>query len=335
MHQDDFIVGTLAEMSKKMLEKNTLLEAILTPLPHRPYCTDDFADGLRIRSLKAAKNHRYLQINPPTQQHYLIFDVDRQGAAFAWEDCTAPPNYAAVNPENGHAHLVYKLAEPVTTSEYASQKALRYLAAVERAYRIALGADAGYSGLITRNPYKSRTLCLHTRKYDLFELTDWLKNDLGHYAERETVVAGLGRNVTLFDRVRVWAYTNIRLYRVKERSKLFETWHKEVLDYSLSINAQFPTPLAFNEVKATAKSIAKYCWGRDSDAQLAFSKRQSERGVLGGKASGIARSKANEDKRIQARLLAAKGISTRKIAAELYVNQSTVSRWLKEVMHEA
>lgn len=317
-----------------MLEKDKytdeFIDSFLTPLPYRPYCADDLADGVRIRPLKIAKNRRYLQINPPTQQHYLVFDVDRQGAAFAWEDCNvAPPNYAAINPKNGHAHLVYKLAEPVATSENARLEPLRYLAAVERGYRVELGADSGYSGLITRNPYKTRTLCLHKHEYDLGELCEWLKRDLGEYAERETVVAGLGRNVTLFDTVRVWAYRSVRFYRVVARSRLFDVWRNEVEDYALGINAQFMTPLSYGEVRATAKSIAKYCWKHDHRAEQEFSQKQAKRGALGGKASGITRAKVNEDKRIQARLLAAKGISTRKIAAELGVNQSTVSRWLK------
>ena len=317
-----------------MLEKNKFtdefIDSFLTPLPYSPYCADDLADGLRIRPLKTAKNRRYLQINPPTQQHYLIFDVDRQGAAFAWEDCNvAPPNYAAINPENGHAHLVYKLAEPVATSEHGRLEPLRYLAAVERGYRIELGADAGYSGLITRNPYKTRTLCIHKHEYDLFELSDWLKRDLGEYAEQETVTAGLGRNVALFDASRVWAYRAVRFYRVTARSRLFETWRKEVEDYALGINAQFMSSLPYSEVKATAKSIAKYCWKHDAEVQGKFSQKQAKRGALGGKASGVTRAKANEDKRVQARLLAAKGISQKAIATELGVTDRTIRNWLK------
>lgn len=309
-----------------MLEINNFIDEILTPLPYRPYCSDDLADGLRIRPLQTAKNRRYLQINPPTQQHYLVFDVDRQGAAFAWEDCNlAPPNYAAINPKNGHAHLVYKLAEPVATSEHGRLAPLRYLAAVERGYRIELGADAGYSGLVTRNPYKTRTLCIHKHEYDLFELSDWLKRDLGEYAEQETVVAGLGRNVTLFDTTRVWAYKAIRFYRVPERSRLFNVWRKEVEDYALGINAQFPTPLVYSEVKATAKSIAKYCWKHDAEVQGKFSQKQAERGKLGGLAKGA----ANEQKRVQARLLAAQGISQKAIATELGVTDRTIRNWLK------
>lgn len=313
-----------------MLEINNFIDEILTPLPYRPYCSDDLADGLRIRPLQTAKNRRYLQINPPTQQHYLVFDVDRQGAAFAWEDCNvAPPNYAAINPENGHAHLVYKLAEPVTISEHGRLAPLRYLAAIERGYRIELGADAGYSGLVTRNPYKTPTLFLHKHEYDLFELSDWLKRDLGEYAEKEAVVSGLGRNVTLFDTTRVWAYKAIRFYRVSERSRLFNVWRDEVEVYAHGINAQFMRPLLDSEVKATAKSIAKFCWKHDAEAHERFLRRQAERGAVGGKRSGMVRAKVNDEKRLQARFLAAKGLSQRAIAKELGVSVGSICAWLK------
>lgn len=309
-----------------MLEINNLLDEILRPLPYRPYCSDDLVDGVRIRPLQTAKNCCYLQINPPSQQYYLVFDVDRQGAAFAWEDCNvAPPNYAAINPKNGHAHLVYKLAEPVATSEHGRLAPLRYLAAVERGYRIELGADAGYSGLITRNPYKSRTLCIHRHEYDLFELSDWLKRDLGDYAEKETAVSGLGRNVTLFDTTRAWAYKAIRFYRVTARSRLFDVWRKEVEDYALGVNAQFMSPLPYSEVKATAKSIAKYCWKHDAEAEGRFSQKQAERGRLGGIAKGL----ANKEKRDLALLLVTQGVTQKEISIKLGVSDRTIRNWLK------
>lgn len=310
-----------------MLDISPTLTQILNPLPLRPYCTDDLTNGLSIRALKTALNLRYMQINPPTQQHYLIFDVDRELGAFAWEDSgLAPPNYCAINPENGHAHLVYKLAEPVATSENARLEPLRYLASVERGYRMELGADAGYSGLITRNPFKNKTMCIHTHEYDLFELSDWLKHDLSHYTEREIVVAGLGRNVELFDTVRAWAYKSIRLYRVDGRSRLFNAWLKEVFEYASNINSQFITPLPYSEIKATAKSIAKYCWKNDAVEERKFSQKQAIKGRLGGIAKGL----ANEDKRIQARLLSAKGMSQRAIAKELAVSVGSINLWLKK-----
>ena len=84
-----------------------------------------------------------------------------------------------------------------------------------------------------------------------------------------------------------------------------------------------------NEVKATAKSIAKYCWKHDQRAEQEFSQKQAKRGALGGKASGVTRAKANEDKRIQARLLSAKGMSQRAIAKELAVSVGSINSWLK------
>lgn len=310
-----------------MLEQIKFLDKTLTPLPNRPYCADDLADGLRIRPLEAAKQYRYLQINPPAHAYYLIFDVDRPMAAFAWEDCgVAPPNFATINLENGHAHLIYKLETPIVTSDHGRLEPLRYLASIERAYRIELAADVGYSGLVTRNPYKHRTLCIHEREYDLGELADWLKRDLGEYQEKEIVVSGFGRNVTLFDTTRHWAYKAIRLYRSERRSRLRSAWETEVLNYSHGVNSEFTTPLNYSEVKATAKSIAKYCWRLDPKAERNFLQRQAERGRLG----GLAKGKANEQKRGQARLMAANGFSSRQIAREVGVNQSTIVRWLKQ-----
>src|SRR5690625_5523818 len=80
-----------------MLEINNFIDEILTPLPYRPYCSDDLADGLRIRPLQTAKNRRYLQINPPTQQHYLVFDVDRQGAALDRKSTRLNSSHVAIS----------------------------------------------------------------------------------------------------------------------------------------------------------------------------------------------------------------------------------------------
>ena len=52
---------------------------------------------------------------------------------------------------NGHAHLVYGLRVPVLTSSMEARQApLRYLNAVEAAFRAKLDSDDGYSGLITK-----------------------------------------------------------------------------------------------------------------------------------------------------------------------------------------
>jgi hypothetical protein len=43
--------------------------------------------------------------------------------------------------------------------------------------------------------------------------------------------------------------------------------------------------LPYSEVKATAKSIATYCWKKDSYCYQEFIDRQTRKGALGGKKS--------------------------------------------------
>ncbi|WP_225376452.1 replication initiation protein, partial [Escherichia coli] len=79
-------------------------------LPHRPYHTDDLALGLRISGKGRGLLARYIQQNQPHAQFWLVFDVDREGAAIDWSDRNAPaPNITVKNPVNGHAHLLYAL----------------------------------------------------------------------------------------------------------------------------------------------------------------------------------------------------------------------------------
>jgi hypothetical protein len=122
--------------------------------PKKPYCTDDLETGIRPRSLVSAIQKKYIQANPPHLRVWTIFDVDYPGAAVAWEDVNLPPpSWATINRSNGHAHLVYGLRAPVLVESIdARQAPIRYLNAVEAAFRAALKADSGYSGLITKNP---------------------------------------------------------------------------------------------------------------------------------------------------------------------------------------
>ncbi|MCV5348733.1 replication initiation protein, partial [Escherichia coli] len=82
------------------------LQSFEENLPHRPYHTDDLAFGLRISGKGRALLARYIQQNQPHAQFWLVFDVDREGAAIDWSDLNAPaPNITVKNPVNGHAHL--------------------------------------------------------------------------------------------------------------------------------------------------------------------------------------------------------------------------------------
>ena len=112
--------------------------------PRRPYCTDDLAAGLRIRSLKQALTKPYIQANPPHLRVWSIYDIDRPGGGLAWEAANLPPPaWSSVNRENAHAHLVYGITAPVLVDGLGVRDApLRYLCAVEPDYFGKLSDDS-------------------------------------------------------------------------------------------------------------------------------------------------------------------------------------------------
>ncbi|WP_077124566.1 replication initiation protein, partial [Shigella sonnei] len=224
-------------------------------LPHRPYHTDDLAFGLRISGKGRALLARYIQQNQPHAQFWLVFDVDREGAAIDWSDRNAPaPNITVKNPVNGHAHLLYALNIAVRTAPDASVKALKYAAAVERSLCEKLCADVNYSGLICKNPFHLEWLVMEWREeaYTLDELADYL--DLSA-SERRSIDKhyGMGRNCHLFEMTRKWAYRAIR-----QGWPAFSQWLEAVIQRVEMYNASLPVPLSLAECRAIGKSIAKY-----------------------------------------------------------------------------
>lgn len=286
-------------------------------LPRKPYHTDDLGDGLRIRHVQRALSARYIQPNGPTHRYWLVYDVDRSGAALDWSDRNAPPpTIVATNPANGHAHLIYGLDVPVRTAPGAKSAPLRYAAAVDCALRALLDADAGYSGLICKNPLNPfwRVTEWEPRLYELGDLDSWL--DLNAYSDRRRRLPdyGLGRNCNLFEKLRLWAYKAIR-----QGWPEYDRWHEAVLTRALAYN-DFDTPLPVNEVKATARSVAK--WTHRNLSAAGFSQYQAARG----------RRKGEKTRALMlplAREKAAQGLSQREIAQSLGVSQKTVSNWLR------
>jgi hypothetical protein len=139
---------------------------------------------------------------------------------------------------------------------------------------------------------------------------------------------GLGRNVTLFDWLRQYAYRQIRHYKGDVRN--FVVWQSHLNSRALERNGDFMQPLTGNEVWHIAKSVSKWTWRRfdlaASDAR--FSALQAHRGRQGGVASGLSRAAASEDKRTSARLMQTQGMTQQAIADALGVPRRTVSYWL-------
>jgi Replicase family/Primase C terminal 1 (PriCT-1) len=269
-----------------ILSQSELFAADRWPL--KPYCTDDLDDGLRIRSYQHAIKRRYIQANPPHLRVWSLYDIDRPAGGLAWQDADLPPPaWASVNKDNGHAHLAYGLSAPVLTSSMEARQApLRYLNAVEAAFRAKLEADCGYSGLITKNPQHPHWWTLRGPQvgYELGYLAEHV--DLERFKPRQGIKVaevGLGRNVTVFDFVRLWAYRNIRQY------DNYVLWQKAVYDRCMARNGDFVTPMDSREIYHIARSVTKWVWSRfDLEASDArFSKLQSFRRTLGGGAPSL------------------------------------------------
>ena len=315
--------------------------AFVERLPRRPYCTDDPAQGLLIRPQATALAYRHIQHNPPPHVSCLVFDVDRKPHEQHWregyhewrERGLPAPHWISINPENGNYHLGYLLASPVARTSAAKLKPLRYLAAIEHVLARRLGADMGYVGLITKNPvHRDWWTTWHNHApYPLDYLAEFCPDaDLAAYSRRSRKeVGGLGRNVTVFDNVREWAYSAVRAYW---RPNGYEAWADAVRAACESANAfgrEQGGPLPVSEIKATAKSIARWVWNRFTPA--GFSQVQAHRGAKGGRISKrpTKNGKARADLLPEVIKLKAQGYSNRDIAEDLQISAGSVSNYLR------
>ena len=318
-------------------------KAFIGNLPQRPYCTDDTSSGLLIRPQATALAYRHIQYNPPPHVASLVFDLDKPDSYHAWQDAGLPaPHWISVNRTNGHAHIGYMLATPVARTSAARQKPLRYLAAIEHVLAKRLGADMGYSGLITKNPTHSDWLTVwhQIEPYSLDYLAEFCPDaDLAAYSRRSRKeVGGLGRNVTVFDNVREWAYSSVRAYW---RPNGYEAWADAVRSACESANAfgrEQGGPLPVSEIKATAKSIARWVWRNLTPSTFAdyvvrthTTEIQAARGAKGGKVSkrptkgGMSKAELLPE----VLRLKAEGYSNRDIAEDLQISPGSVSNYLR------
>lgn len=256
--------------------------AFETLLPTRPYCSNDLDFGIRIRRRDIAVRRRYIQLNDPITVRWLVFDLDHEDAAEAWELADLPaPNFIAQNRDNPKAHLAWCLANPVFgPAANGRSKPLNFLSAIERGMRLRLRADAGYVGLICKNPLHSdyRVSWPAAFGYSLADLSERLEQREMRRPIDPRELGGLGRNCELFEKARVWAYGAV--LDEKETNSTMRTWSLKVLRFIQQANQMFSMPLGLSELRAIAGSIARWTWRNFSDE--AFSALQAERGRRSG-----------------------------------------------------
>ena len=250
----------------------------------RAYATDVLERPLQLLPIDEALAHKYVKTNNSSLTNMLVVDVDLDDASsvvktLTYDDEILPePNWVTTNPWTGHAHVGYWLGSPVATTELAHLKPLKYMANIHEGIRRTIPGDLGYNNRITRNPLHQEhtTEFLRDEAYELRELAGMLRDVPRSIPESRRSV-GLGRNCTLFDDVRAWAYHQHRGFT------LYEPFEQAVMMHAEVMGLQFADdPLPSAELRGIARSVAKWTWSHmhTAEGRRKFSETQSHRAKM-------------------------------------------------------
>ena len=301
-------------------------------LPTKPYCTNDpKIYGMAINTREKAISFAHIQPNHPYYLNSLVFDLDYAVIPdFMFTMVGFPlPNIITENPNNGHAHVIYQLETPVYKTDASRPKPIAFANAIQRSLEHVLNADKAYPGILTKNPLsaKWRVYTPRDKPYSLRELAELLELNAQDFKKpiKPAEAKDLGRNCCMFETVRHWAYVEVRQYRRVG----YRGWHDAVFRHCLEFNQSFPVPMKQSEVRAIAKSIAKYCQRNDPYHYQEFIHRQTLKSKLGASKGGKARVEKYSDKKTKAVQLKEAGNNNTQIAKLLGVSRPTVVNWFK------
>lgn len=303
--------------------------------PRRPYVSHDLT-FTTVRPLNQAAAWKYLQHNPPAYAHLLVIDYDQNAsdsisASDVWRLAGLPaPAWIARTPGTTKGHIAWALATPVCTTAAGNLAPLRYLAAIEQAYNVAISGDQGYAGLLTKNPVFNGEGAWEV------EWIDPTQRSLGELAAAVSLPTpgkhtapvqsiGFGRKVATFDTVRNWAYSSVSQYWIAGDA----AWQLAVRKQVDLMNATFSEPLHESHCKSIAKSIARWVWQRFTPLtkhQLVQATHTPAVQAMRGRLKGA---KKRQEALNQVLEMAAAGKTQQEIAREVGVDQATVSRWTK------
>ncbi|EIR4307166.1 replication initiation protein [Salmonella enterica] len=265
-----------------ILQKEYSRSDFINQIISRPFCTDDFKrDGIYRTNKRRALNSVYIEHNNDSFINSIVFDIDSDTAAIAWQDADIPkPNFITQNPANGHAHLFYALSSPVCITENARRKPQKLLRGVIEGLTERLGADPCYTGKITKNPLNPRwrTFWNEQPRFELNYLCEFIDTNKRVKKEVRKSIVAEGRNTALFDSLRFYAYSIIFKYQKNDDFCGFMSALEEEAE---NINDSFEDQLGFKEINHTIRSISSWVWGTfDSDAFSDIQKARREKRTI-------------------------------------------------------
>lgn len=236
-----------------------MYESFVEALPNKVRSSNDLEYGCKFRKKEKALQHLYVEL-PQLYKKFIALDIDIPGSFDLWYHLgLPPPTYVMVNPENAKCHYLYELKTPVYYTEASRRAPQKYFEATDNALTCMLGADLGFVGHFIKNPLHPywRVICHHAT-YDLEDFKEWGLDLVGHKKKRKLLDSLEGRNTTLFDTLRHWAYIEVR------KCGSYADFQQSVDTEALSINQTFLEclngVLPAKEVLSTARSVGTWTW---------------------------------------------------------------------------
>ena len=235
----------------------------------RPYCAGEDSHILgRFDSEYAYATFPKLQLQPPHAYAAIILDCDSDSIEHLevpgkswWGGAPTPtPSWMVINERPltatrraGGIHCVYALEVPVARHNAAHTLPLAYLAHIADRLSYHMGADPGYTGLITRNPVNPGPECFtHWGRmfpYTIGELDKVLPK--GKPPSRR--LTEIGRNMDLFHAM------ISEVFRPRWAPVLgTQGWSKAWLDHVRALNLSMFSPEGLPD--SECRSIAKSCF---------------------------------------------------------------------------
>lgn len=312
-------------------------------LPRTMLVTNNLSSGLHLEAKTTGVRNRYIQINHQNLTKLMVFDVDNPVTLYDWKYLDIPvPNLIIINPKNQHCHMIYLLSDQnfVCRSENARLKDILIYQAIYNEICKRLNADPRYVQKIMKNPFHNswETQVIHDDTYtfdDFSKYVDFksIKNfeGAGIRSEESIIRENEGRNCTVFERTRLYAYAALKSYNFGFSSEDVQNFYNAVSDYAENINKEFETPLGLREIKSTVKSIVNWTLMHFGTAT---EKQDFEKKDIWGKKSrenSLKTRAAVKQKNIEkAGLLKTEGKTIKEISQELKRSERMIEYYLEE-----
>jgi Primase C terminal 1 (PriCT-1)./Replicase family. len=201
-------------------------------------------------------------------RHFLMADYDSNQANGTTDHThyDIEPNIICYNPANDNHQAFWRLEDPVYCQPSAQMsKPYLLLKAIERAFDDKYGLDKHFARYICRNALHAAvdTDWRHNKGYSLNELAEVVNLNTARIKKGNKAVKGKGRNCTVFDDLRFWAYNQ------DKKQFTYPQWQQRCYTQAVAYNA-FEDPLPPEELIGIANSVARFTYNNEYNPADSF-----------------------------------------------------------------